>query len=209
MNTTRVNLGNGLFLGAALILLVLSMAAPHVAEAMTLTTNGPGGCISLTGLVKQQCLDCTTSGGTFTFTDNGGSTTTSKCEAGVETTSCFYGDISGCQLCIKFLGCGPDTPLSSGTSSRTAVMNAFIKKFPLTAIPAHRLPPRLRTLRAKQIRINNQRKASPRHKVGTVQPRTTQKQGQTQKQESAITKPTRPGVPMPTEPIRPGKPMAK
>ena len=74
------------------------------------------------------------------------------------------------------------------------------------------------------IRENKQRKALPRRKLGTGQPRTMQRQTpktdfgsvlgrgvskKTKKQKSAITKPTRPGVPMPTKPIRPGTPMNK
>lgn len=47
-------------------------------------------------------------------------------------------------------------------------------------------------------------------RMGVVRPRAMKKSGQTQKLEgAAITKPTRPGVPMPTKPIRPGEPMAK
>ena len=189
-------------------LIARALALPshaYIAEAMTTTTNGPGGCIAMTGKVKQDCLKCTTDGGTFTFTDNGTSTTTSSCEINIETTSCFYGDISGCQVCLKWLGRGPSTPRSSSTTSRTSAMNAFIKKFPLTTIPAHRLPPRLQAIRAKLIQKKKHRASmKKRSDVKGAHDRYANK-----KKKTTITKPTRPGVPMPTKPIPPGKPMNK
>lgn len=212
MNTTRVNLRNGLFLGAALILLALGVAVPQIAEAAPVTTKA--GCSGMSGTKKRNCEQCVYEGGSFI--DEGSS---SQCRTNSDTEDCTYGgDLEFCLLCFGGTGWNRSDPTcvvyGPSTKTKTTIGSirsraSSMKKAPLTSIPDDRLTPRLRALKAKQILINNQQKALPQHKVGTVQPRAVQKQGQTQKQKSAITKPTRPGVPMPTEPIRPGKPMAK
>ena len=63
MNTTRVNLPNGLLLGAALILLVLGMAAPHIAEARPASTKAQ--CNKLVGTAKTSCWECVAAGGKY------------------------------------------------------------------------------------------------------------------------------------------------
>ncbi|GMQ92016.1 MAG: hypothetical protein BMS9Abin11_1333 [Gammaproteobacteria bacterium] len=191
----------------ALILFVLSAAAPQIVEARTTATTA-AGCSGMTGKKKTRCSSCVWQGGTFI--DEGDSTT---CKTKDDTEDCTYGgDMQFCLLCWG--GTGWNRAGATCTVYRTATKTSagairtgtsLMKKVPLTSIPIRFVPPRLRAIRAAEIRKNKQRALmKKRGEVKDAKDRYANK-----KQKTAITKPTRPGVPMPTKPIRPGTPMKK
>ena len=156
----------------ALILFVLGVAVPQIAEARTTTTAA--GCSGMIATKKKQCEDCTSHGGTFT--DFGGDSD-SICKEPATQKDCLYE--GGKALCVY---CIVGIPECTYTEERRLGDNVVsTKKVPLTTIPAHFLPPRLRAIRVNLIRKNKQHKVSPPRKLGT---------GQSQKQKGAvITKP--------------------
>ncbi len=122
------------------------------------------------------------------------------------TQDCTTGDYNICLWCFPEEGCiylSKKPGLNTPAAIRARAFS--MEKIPLTSIPDHRLTTRLRAIKANLIRKNKQRALMrKRGEVKDAKDRYANK-----KQKTAITKPTRPGVPMPTKPIQHGKPMVK
>ena len=184
----------------ALILFVLSAALPDTVEARLIKVAGQSGCSAITDKkMRDDCFGCTMFGGTFEYESDGSSFTCTNSDD--EVLVCNITSTGRYDFCFTAYSDGRVVRKTPGGN----------KPVGIRVVPLQRFPPWFRSrIRAAEIRKNKLRKASPRRKLGTGQPRAVKKSGQTQKQKgAAITKPTRPGVPMPTKPIRPGTPMKK